>query len=183
MLKNLLILFVFISCATKVTKPKKDDVTITPIEVIGTIDHLKVSSFVNHTEAELDRNTKALAKLSETFYSQCFYDYMTKRNLKETQGKTRANVVKHLRESSYTVVLEMYLDKKSNVKGYTYPSQDKIWLNRKYHDKYSPCEVAATLGHEFSHKLKYTHPYNSTPNRKYTVPYSIGFGVKKCCLN
>lgn len=62
--------------------------------------------------------------------------------------------------------------------GYTYPSIKRIYLNRKFLDKFKPHQVAANLFHEWLHKLGFKHEVKKTPSRSHSVPYAIGYIIR-----
>lgn len=76
------------------------------------------------------------------------------------------------------VEVELYTDFKSNVLGFTRPSTRRIWMNTKYFNKHSRAEVASHLTHEWLHKLGFDHERERSADRKYSVPYAIGYIVK-----
>ncbi|MFP5385528.1 MAG: hypothetical protein ACLGHN_05575 [Bacteriovoracia bacterium] len=76
------------------------------------------------------------------------------------------------------VEVELYSDYRSQVLGYTMTGSRRIWMNKKYFNKHSPAEVASHLTHEWLHKLGFHHEKERTENRKYSVPYAIGYIVK-----
>ena len=59
----------------------------------------------------------------------------------------------------------------SKVIGYTLPKQLWIWMNWKYHLKFTLPEMAGNLGHEQFHKLGYDH---SSAKDYYSAPYAGG---------
>ena len=67
----------------------------------------------------------------------------------------------------------MYYSLRSTI-GYTYPDTLRIWINRRFFRSFRPSQVAANLIHEYMHKLGFTHDYNNTPTRKFSVPYAVG---------
>jgi hypothetical protein len=175
----------FIACTTTSVKPTKE---LTPVidETILTVDK-KVKSFVNvtkytnFTEKEKVKASKYIPVMDAVINSKCFMDNMVMRELKKTNGKTNKEVVEHLRTSTVDIELIMYYKRFSKVAGYTKPSVNKIWLNRKYHSGASNCSEASNLAHELSHKIKYGHDYKATIDRPLSVPYSINAAFKSCC--
>lgn len=63
--------------------------------------------------------------------------------------------------------------------GYTYPTTRNVWMNRKYLDRFTPVQVTGNMMHEWLHKLGFDHEIKNTPNRKYSVPYAIGYLVQR----
>jgi hypothetical protein len=74
--------------------------------------------------------------------------------------------------------LELYYSSRSTV-GYTYPSGLRIWMNTKFFDAYTPCEVAGNVFHEWTHKLGFTHASSYSISRDSSVPYAVGYIVEE----
>lgn len=74
--------------------------------------------------------------------------------------------------------VELYTDYDSITIGYTYPSIVRIYMNRKYFNKFRPYQVADNMTHEWLHKIGFVHPLKATPERPYSVPYAVGYIVK-----
>lgn len=176
--------FFLFSCSVskKIKKPTPIDMTNPP-----TIDQIEsdltfpliVSQFTKTDDEMKVKIKQAIIKMSETMTSQCFQDFWSSRKLQKTNGRNNSEVYSHLK-TPMIIDVEMYYTS-SNVYGKTYPSQMKLWFNTKYYNKWDSCQMASNIGHERSHKLGYTHDYNKTKNRPYSVPYSIGTGIKNCC--
>ncbi len=75
--------------------------------------------------------------------------------------------------------IELYTDYDSITIGYTYPSIVRIYMNRKYFNKFRPFQVADNMMHEWLHKIGFTHAVKNTPERPFSVPYAVGYIVKK----
>lgn len=58
--------------------------------------------------------------------------------------------------------------------GYTYPDVNRIWVNDKFFAGYTYAKVAENVVHEWCHKLGFTHDFNRTNRRNFSVPYAIG---------
>lgn len=76
------------------------------------------------------------------------------------------------------VEVELYTDHQSQVVGYTNPRTRRIWMNTKYFNRNSPSQVAANLTHEWLHKLGFDHEKVKCHDRKYSVPYAVGYIVR-----
>jgi hypothetical protein len=76
------------------------------------------------------------------------------------------------------VELELYHQKTRTI-GYTYPNTVRIWINKKYFNKYTPIKVADNLMHEWMHKLGFTHAVKWSKDRDHSVPYAIGYMVEE----
>lgn len=66
----------------------------------------------------------------------------------------------------------------NNTVGYTYPSELRVWMNEKFLNANKPYKVTTNMVHEWLHKLGFKHAQASTPTRKYSVPYAIGYLVR-----
>ena len=112
--------------------------------------------------------------------SKCFSDFMLKRKLIQTNGKTPAEVVKDLRENPLIVPVHYYYEN-SSVVGYRQPPWPDIYFNRKFHNNYGTCATASNAAHEWSHSIGYGHDFEATARRPYSVPYSINAASTACC--
>lgn len=72
----------------------------------------------------------------------------------------------------------MYYKKYSKVVGYTDASSMIVNTNSKFHNYYTPCEIASNLTHEWTHKMGFGHLSASDYN---SVPYSHNEIVKSLC--
>lgn len=90
-------------------------------------------------------------------------------------GAEKLNLTKN---NSMDVELELYYQDTSTI-GYTYPSSTRIWMNTKYFNNYTPNQVAANLMHEWLHKLGFGHDSSATAQRPYSVPYAIGYLIRR----
>lgn len=118
----------------------------------------------------------------EVMNSQCFADFMQKRRLVQTNGKTPAQVVSDLRENNLEAPVHYYYEE-SNVVGYRNPPKPDIYFNRYFHNNYGVCATASNAAHEWSHSIGYDHDYEPTARRPYSVPYSINAAFTACCPN
>lgn len=82
------------------------------------------------------------------------------------------------KNNTMDVELELYHQGTKTI-GYTYPNTVRIWMNKKYFNRYTPVEVADNLMHEWMHKLGFTHATMWSKNRDHTVPYAIGYLVEE----
>ena len=76
------------------------------------------------------------------------------------------------------VELELYHQATSTI-GYTYPNTVRIWMNKKYFDKYTPLNVADNLMHEWMHKIGFVHATTWSESRDHSVPYAIGYLIEE----
>jgi hypothetical protein len=136
--------------------------------------------------AERAKIIEAGKKVNEVVASQCFADFITKRQMLETNGKTSAQVLEHLRSISGDVPVKMYTrcmkfgfrcPAPTSAVAYRQPPETSINLNRvAFPVKETTCEWAATMAHEgLGHALgNYGHSFEWTKTRDLTVPYSLG---------
>jgi hypothetical protein len=132
--------------------------------------------------------------LNEIIQSPCFSDYFTKTRSKllRTNGRTRNEVVEHIRASLPTVIVTYYSKPGSSAHGYRNPRSKTcgdacsrtVHLNRYYTD--SPrwkegCPRMGLKGHEMLHVLGYGHDYKRTADRPFSVPYSFNAMMNECC--
>ena len=129
------------------------------------------------TPAERVKIKSAGLKVNEIVQSQCFYDFMSKRALIQTNGRTPAQVATHLQSLTGTVPVNMYYRAFTSAMAYRQPPSMDINLNRKFFTTdMSDCKWASTLAHEsLGHSLGgYDHDYNYNAARSFSVPYSMG---------
>lgn len=88
----------------------------------------------------------------------------------EIVGNSQAN-------NTMDVELELYEDSSKTI-GYTYPHTTRIWMNRKYFNRYTPAQVAGNLMHEWMHKLGFGHSLKWNKDREHSVPYAIGYLIE-----
>jgi len=81
------------------------------------------------------------------------------------------------RNNAMDLDVQLYTDYHSTVLGFTRPNTGRIWINSKYFNRHSPARIAENLMHEWLHKVGFDHDYRQTRDRKYSVPYAIGYIV------
>jgi hypothetical protein len=62
-----------------------------------------------------------------------------------------------------------------NVLGWTNPHTKIQWISRWFFRSATPEKIAGNLAHEYCHKLGFKHEYKNTKQRKYSVPYAVGY--------
>lgn len=135
----------------------------------------------NYTSDEASVLVVAEKLANDLVKSKCFSDFMLKRGLIETNGKTPAEVVFQLSHTNLTVPVQMYYQMTSTV-GYRQPPNLTIFTNRKFHGKNAnACSRSSNLTHEWSHNVGFTHSFKATVTRPLSVPYSINAAFTACC--
>lgn len=77
--------------------------------------------------------------------------------------------------------IQLTIDRRdgSDVIGYTYSSTPMQWIYSSFFGRATLADIASNLAHEYCHKLGFDHEFNRTADRQYTVPYGIGYIVKR----
>lgn len=123
-------------------------------------------------------------KVSEVESSKCFHDFMinpsNKLDLKQSNGLTADEVVAKLLASHVDTSIVYYHNFFTSAVGYE-NGDGKIHANTKFWNRFSLCDKASTVGHEISHTLGFTHDFNATSIRPYSVPYRINAAFTECC--
>lgn len=147
--------------ATPSIDPPRGGVTFEPVEY-----------YTTKTERELIDKASIIANRVRS--SDCTFDFISKRKMIQTQGKTNVAVATEVRALTGVVPVEFYYERFSGARAYRSPPGKTIYLNRKYIGPNSDiCDVAGTLNHESLHALaEYDHDHEWSPEREYSVPYS-----------
>ncbi len=134
------------------------------------------------TVAERAKIKSAAQAVARTLASQCFKDFMSTRNLIQTNGKTPPQVVEHIRGLAGTVPIEMYYRRFTSAVAYRNPGSPTIHLNRKAFGTSMPdCEWSSTMAHEALHVFDYDHDFKWSASRDFSVPYSVNKAFEACC--
>lgn len=141
---------------------------------------------VGCTKAQATKVASAELMANEVLQGTCFQDFMAKRPMIWTQGKTDQQVIDQLKSTNLTVPVHYYwgttiFGKCNGTIGYRQPPYPDVYFNECYHQYYDACDEASNGTHEWSHTVGYGHPFKPTNNRGYTVPYSINAAFEKCC--
>ena len=155
----------------------------TPISDVefGAIIYLPVEFY--STPQERVKIKQAGELVNNTLHSSCFRNYMASRRLIETKNLSNEVIISQISRLSGLVDVSMYFNRWSSAMAYRQPPELKINLNRKYFSASgNACEWASTMAHETMHALlNFEHSFKWTPERQYSVPYSVGSAVEKCC--
>jgi hypothetical protein len=143
-------------------------------------------------EEKITAASKLIRKIvrSDAFREKVMnHTWKGKKAFADNDGMSNEQVYKKILEGSERMInhgvnntmdleIELYSDYDSITIGYTYPNIVRIYMNKKYYNKFRPYEVADNMMHEWLHKIGFTHAVKPTPERPYTVPYAIGYIVK-----
>lgn len=80
----------------------------------------------------------------------------------------------------YEADIYLRIDRKNKpgVIGYTYPTTKWQWIYQRIVDTWGIEDVAGNLAHEWCHKMGFEHESNWTEERRYSVPYAVGYWVR-----
>lgn len=133
------------------------------------------------TAAELIRKVVASDEFKNAILN---HKYKGKKTFVDNGGLTNAQIYKTIIEGSEKLNpgidnqmdLNLTVYKANNmVVGYTYPTVFEIWMNSKFLNANTPAKVTTNMMHEWLHKLGFKHAAKKTANRKYSVPYAVGY--------
>lgn len=170
---------------------------VEPVRPIESVEKI----FTTHIETEnCSEAHKAKVREAETLIRKIFNSQEFKEEILsfQFQGKTQFNwpndlsnseIYKHIFGGAEAlrpalnyqmdITIVCYTDKWSKTVGYTYPKENKVWANMKYHASYSAVDVASNSAHEWLHKMGFGHAVKWSKERDFTVPYGMNSIVKK----
>ncbi len=131
--------------------------------------------------AELIKKVVASQEFKEKILK---HTYKGKKTFIDNGGLSNSQIYKKILEGAETLNptpnntmdLQIILYSASNnTVGYTYPREERIWMNNKYFKERTSAEVTTNMMHEWLHKLGFKHSSSSTPSRPYSVPYAVGY--------
>lgn len=154
------------------------------------VNILEANVFLENFEpAEEEKVEKAISIIKRVVSSPEFkqrvldFTYQGKKEFVDSKGLTNEQVFQKIIDGmellegdvdqEMDLDLELYYSSNNTV-GYTYPNVSRIWMNRKYFERYVPTEVANNVFHEWTHKLGFVHAVSPSASRNYTVPYALG---------
>ena len=146
------------------------------------------SNFSENQEAKVEKAIALIKKVigSEEFKERVLnYKFQGKKRFFDSEGLSNAQIYQKIldgaeimgntqKNNTMDVELELYHAATKTI-GYTYPNVTKIWMNKKYFNKYSPVQVAGNLMHEWMHKIGFGHATKWSEDRDHSVPYAIGY--------
>jgi len=117
------------------------------------------------TGAEAQKIHLAQTLINKTLPTACFANKMAEVGvsdywINQLQGADKRLEIRFYREESQTV-------------GWTYLNDNKINLNRKFHDGYTACQSGSNIAHELAHTLGYAHFVD--------VAYATNYAFSACC--
>lgn len=190
MLKSYLYLFLFlflISCSKSYAANPSSPL---PSEAYTWEANIDFINFTHDQESKVRDAVDLIKKViaSEAFRSRILnHKYKGKITFVDNRGLTNAQIYQKILDGSerlkpgnnnaMDISLETYYVD-ANVIGYTLPSINKIYMNRKYFNKFTPIQISSNMIHEWLHKLGFGHDYENTPSRRYSVPYAVGYIMK-----
>lgn len=154
-------------------------------------------AFANFIDYSVNKNvepknslniSRSINKIHEVANGSCFKDSFLKLKLtSKERNQSEKNIsneyiLKEItsKRNGLKIDFKTYYKRWSRVVGYGYPNDNVIYLNLKYYNWLSICEMGSNIYHEWSHKIGYGHKNSS----EYTsVPYSINQAFEKCCVN
>jgi hypothetical protein len=131
---------------------------------------------------------KAGKLANQVFQSECFKEFISKRKMIQTEGRSSPEAAAHLQSLAGVVPVVMYYRRMgflgTSAVAFREPPSKTINLNRAHFWSGLPlCEWASTMGHEsIGHSLgEYGHDYRWSASRDFSVPYSINAAFEACC--
>ena len=149
---------------------------------------------INMSELQEEKIKKAADLIKKIVLSEEFkehilnYTYDGKKEFKDNKGYSNLEIYNIILEGAETlspeknntmdVEVELFHEQTKTI-GYTYPHTGRVWMNTKYFDHYTPLLVADNLMHEWMHKLGFEHEFKWSSSREHSVPYAVGYLIKK----
>jgi hypothetical protein len=153
--------------------------------------NVKLANFNSTQEDKILRASDLIKRVvgSEEFKNAILnHTYGGKKTFVDNRGFSNAEIYKAIIEGSeklrpgidnqMDLELEVFTRSDTTV-GYTFPNVIKVWMNSKFLNKYKAADVTTNMMHEWLHKLGFGHAYENTSNRKYSVPYAVGYLVAR----
>lgn len=195
-LVSLFLLLSFLSCGKKSQANNSEAALLQEEDTLRPIARFDVSAqtfgFSRSQDEKVQRAAQLIRRIvaSEEFKQKVLnYTFQGKKQFNDNAGLSNRQIYQKILEGSEKMTglgknstmdleLELYTDHESNTIGYTYPNIVRVFMNRKYFNKFRPYEVADNMMHEWLHKIGFDHEVKVTPERRHSVPYAIGYIVK-----
>ncbi len=178
----LFVVLFFASCSRALAQESSENFDVRTV-LIG---------FTSKQERKLHSASRLIRKILRTpeFKQQILaHTWKGKKTFADSMGLSNEEIYKKIMDgaemmnrlgpnNTMDLEIELYTENDSITIGYTYPSIVRIYMNRKYYNKFRPYQVADNMMHEWLHKLGFNHDVKDTPERPYSVPYAVGYIVK-----
>ena len=148
---------------------------------------IRLVNFLHQDELKIHRAVALIKKVvaSKEFKERVLHHtYQGKKVFIDNKGLSNEQIYQTIMDGAESLVpekngtmdveLELYQQSNTTI-GFTYPDTNRIWMNKKYFEKYTPIQVADNLTHEWLHKLGFEHAATYSQTRNYSVPYAIGY--------
>lgn len=147
----------------------------------------------NYTQAQKDKLAKAEILLAKVMNSPEFKQAVLAHPpfthlVKNKAGMTNQQIWEDIFRGAEALLpavnyqmdltVTMYFKMFSRVVGWTTPNSMIVNTHSKYHNTFTPCQVAGNLFHEWLHKMGYDH---KDENDLSSVPYALGSLMVKHC--
>jgi hypothetical protein len=140
----------------------------------------------NYNEDQKKKLAEAERIIAKVFNSEAYKSAVLSKKFTSTK-LSAAQVYEELFEGAEALVpaknyqmdltVTMYYKNNKTV-GYTYPSKMTVYTNSKFHDRYTACQIAGNLVHEWTHKMGFGH---SSASDRSSVPYAHNKIVESLC--
>lgn len=136
--------------------------------------------FINFQKIHEAKALRALRLIKNVIESPEFklrvlnHSYLGQKIFVDNLGLSNADIYHKIMSSQLEVEVELYHQSNTTI-GYTYPNTNRIWVNKKYFEAYTPEQVADNLFHEWLHKIGFDHEKTYSDQRNYSVPYALGY--------
>lgn len=207
--KTFTVLFVFLallSCGKKSEAGKSDviaDPQVKVQDVAPAATHLSALArsfdvnprMINFSEAQKEKVISAADLIKKVVASDEFrdailnYEFDGKKQFVQNRGFSNEKIYQLILEASekqlkkgknnvMDLELQLYREDTTTI-GYTYPNVVRIYMNTKYFDRFDSVQVSDNMMHEWLHKIGFDHDVQYSPSRDHSVPYAIGYLVKR----
>ena len=152
----------------------------------------RMMNFTNEQESKVNDASELIERViaSEQFRKEVLnFTFNGKKEFNNNNGLSNAQIYEKILEGQekmlrlgknnrMDVELELYSDSTTTI-GYTFPNVVRIYMNTKYFNNFDASQVSDNMVHEWLHKIGFDHDVQYSPSRDYSVPYAIGYIVKR----